>query len=85
MSSNKSYLNITHGIDLSLCIACQIRDGHAFLVPEMIPECKQLCRSEQKEIRKLEKDSVTLRRDEQTRLHREAIQRGDHETAKAIK
>ena len=38
-----------------------------------------------KDIRKLEKDSVTLRRDKQTRLRREAIQRGDHETAKAIK
>ena len=68
-----------------MSIACQVRDGHAFLVPETIPKCKQCCRAAQKEIRKLDKDSVTLRRNEQTRLHRKAIQRGDHETAKAIK
>ena len=73
------------GIDLSSSIAHQVCDGNAFLVPETIPECKQRCRAAQKEIRKLEKDSVTLRRDEQTRLCREAIQRGDHKTAKAIK
>ena len=68
-----------------MSIACQVRDGHAFLVPGTIPECKQRCQAAQKEIPKLEKDSVTLRRDERTRLRREAIQRGDHETAKAIK
>ena len=33
----------------------------------------------------LEKDSVTLRIEEQTQLHHAAIQRRDHETAKAIK
>ena len=73
------------GIDLSLSIACQVHDCDAFLVPKTIPECKQRCRAAQKEIRKLEKDSVTLRRDKLTRLRCEAIQRGDHETAKAIK
>ena len=73
------------GIVLSLSIARQVHDGHAFLVPETIPECKQHCRAAQIEIRKLEKDSVTLRRDKQTRLSREAIQRGDNKTAKAIK
>ena len=75
------------GIDLSSSIAHQVRDGHDFLVPETIPECKQCCCAAQKEIRvrKLEKDSVTLRREEQTRLHSEAIQCGDHETANAIK
>ena len=73
------------GIDLSSSIAHQVRNGHDFLLPETIPECKQRCRAAQKEIRKLEKDSVTLRGDEQTRLRRKAIQRRDHETAKAIK
>ena len=72
-------------IDLSSSIAHQVRDGNAFLVPETISECKQRCREAQKEIQKLEKDSVTLRRDEQTRLRHKAIQRADHETAKAIK
>ena len=73
------------GIDLSSSIAYQVCDGHDFLVPETIPECQQRCREAQQEIRQLEKDSVILRVEEQTRLHREAIQCGDHDTAKAIK
>ena len=83
MSSNKSYLSIT--IDLSSSIALQVHDGHDFPVPETIPECQQCCREAQQEIRKLEKDSVTLRIEEQTSTRRAAIQRGDHNTAKAIK
>ena len=73
------------GIDLSLSIVHQVCNSHNFLVPETITECKQRCHAAQKEIRQLEKDSVTLRGEEQTRLHCEAIQRGDNETAKAIK
>ena len=73
------------GIDLSSSIAYHFRDGHDFLVPETIPECKQRCCAAQKEIRQLEKDSVNLRREEQTRLFCETIQIGDNETAKAIK
>ena len=49
------------------------------------PNANKGVEQHKKEIRKLEKDSVTLRRDEQTRLRFEAIQRGDHKTAKAIK
>ena len=73
------------GIDLSSNIAHQVRDGNDFLLPATVLECKQWCREAQQEIRKLEKDSVTLRIKERTKLCREAIQRGDHETAKAIK
>ena len=69
----------------SSSIAHQVRDGNNFLLPATIPECQQRCRDTQQEIRKLEKDSITLRIEEQTQLSREAIQRGDHETAKAIK
>ena len=73
------------GIDLSSSIAHQVRDGHDFLVLDTIPECQQRCRKAQQEIRTLEKDSVTLRIEEQTKLRRDAIQRGDHDTTKAIK
>ena len=73
------------GIDLSSSITHQVRNGHDFFVPKTIPECQQRCHEAQQEIRKLEKDSVTLRIEEQTRLRRAAIQRGDHDTAKAIK
>ena len=73
------------GIDLSPGIAYQVRDGYDFLLPANILECQQWCHEAQQEIHKLEKDSVTLQIEEQTQLHREAIQRGDHETAKAIK
>ena len=38
------------GIDLSSSIAHQVCDGHDFLVPETIPECKQRCCAAQKEI-----------------------------------
>ena len=70
---------------LSSSIAHQVRDGNDFLIPETIPECQQRCCEAQQEIQKLEKDAVTLRIEEQTKLHRVAIQRGDHATAKAIK
>ena len=73
------------GIDLSSRIAHQVRDGNNFLRPATIPECRQRCRDTQQEIRKLEKDSVTLRIEEQTQLCSESIQCGDHATAKAIK
>ena len=73
------------GIDLSSSIAHQVRDGNDFLLPATIPECQQWCCDAQQEIHKLEKDSVTLRIEEQTQLRQEAIQHGDHETAKAIK
>ena len=73
------------GIDLSSSIAREDHDGHDFLVPETIFECQQHCHAAQKESRKFEKDSVTLRREEQTRLRSKVIQCGDHETAKAIK
>ena len=73
------------GIDLSSSIAHNVRDGNDFLLPATIPECQQRCCDAQQEIRKLKKRSVTLRIEEQTQLRREAIQRGDHETAKAIK
>ena len=82
MSSNRSYPSI---IDLSSSIAHQVHDSNNFLLPATLLECQQRCRDAQQEIRKLEKDSVTLRIEEQTKLRREAIQRGDHETAKAIK
>ena len=73
------------GIDLSSSIAHQVQDSNDFLLPATIPECQQWCCDAQQEIRKLEKDSDTLQIEEQTQLHREAIQHGDHETAKAIK
>ena len=73
------------GIDLSSSIAHQVLDGNDFLLPATIPECQQWCCDTQQEIRKLDKDSVTLQIEEQTQLRREAIQHGDHETAKAIK
>ena len=73
------------GIDLSSSIAHQVLDGNNFLLPATIPECQQWCHDAQQEIRKLDKDSVTLQIEEQTQLRREAIQHGDHETAKAIK
>ena len=72
------------GIDLSSSIAHQVRDGNDFLLPATIPECQQWCHDAQQEIRKLEKDAVALRIEEQTKLCREAIQRGNHEIAKAI-
>ena len=37
-------------IDLSSSITHQICNGHDFLVPETIPDCKQHCRAAQKEI-----------------------------------
>ena len=61
------------GIDLSSSIAHQVHGGHDFLVPDTIPECQQRCRKTQQEIQKLEKDSVTLRTEEQTKLHRHSI------------
>ena len=73
------------GIDLSSSISHQVQDGNDFLLPATILECQQQRHGTQQEIRKLEKDSVTLRIEERTQLPREAIQRGDHETAKAIK
>ena len=73
------------GIDLSSSIAHQLCDGNNFLLPATIPECQQWCCEAQQEIQKLEKDSITLRIEEQTKLHHEAIQHGDHETTKAIK
>ena len=73
------------GIDLSSSIAHQVRDSNDFLLPATILECQQWCRDAKQEIRKLEKDSVTLRIEEQTQLCRESIKCGDHETAKAIK
>ena len=73
------------GIDLSSSTAHQFRDGNDFLLPATIPECQQRCCEAQQEIHKLEKDSVTLRIKDQKQLRREAIQRGVHETAKAIK
>ena len=73
------------GIDLSSSIAHQIHDSNDFLLPATIQECQQLGRQAHQEIQKIEKDSVTLQIEEQTKLRREAIQRGDHETAKAIK
>ena len=73
------------GIDLSSSIAHQVHDSNDFLCPATIPECQQRCREAQQEIQKLEKDSATLQIEEQTKLRREPIQRGDHETAKAIK
>ena len=72
------------GIDLSSTIAHQVRDGNDFLLPATIPECQKWCHDAQQEIRKLEKDAVALRIEEQTKLCQEAIQRGNHETAKAI-
>ena len=73
------------GIDLSSSITHQVRDGNNFLLPATIPECQQWCREAHQEIRKLEKDSITLRIEEQTKLRQDAIQRGDHETTKSIK
>ena len=73
------------GIDHSSSIAHQVRDGNNFLLPATIPECQQRCHDAQQEISKLGKDSVTLQIEDQAQLRREAIQPGDHETAKAIK
>ncbi|KAL7569758.1 hypothetical protein ACA910_005702 [Epithemia clementina (nom. ined.)] len=72
-------------LDLADSIAFQAREGHDFLVPHTIHECQLRCRAVQQEIRELEKDHITHRRNEQLQRLHQATASGNTSQAKLIK
>ena len=70
---------------MSESIAHHVREGHAFQLPANIEECQKLLRETRRAIKKMEKEAVSRRDDEQQTLLSAAKIRGDTKTAKAIK
>jgi hypothetical protein len=73
------------GRNLSDAIEFQVREGHDFTIPETVKECQRECRRTQRQIKALEKDSATHRRNDLVDAKKKAENSGDKKAANAIR
>ena len=72
-------------VDFSASIAHFSRHGYSFLIPTSLLECKQQLHKVQAEIRKIERDAVHYRLDEQQRRIADLLASGKPGDANRIK
>lgn len=73
------------GMNYDLAITRLAAQGNDFLIPASIPECQCQCRAVNTELRELERDARTHRREEQLSLLRAAQAVGDTALSKTIR